>query len=246
MDRMLYLAMSAAKQTMTAQAAISHNLANATTNGFRADLLAFRSMPVFGDGQPTRVYAMAERPGIDFRHGSVHTTGNDLDVALNGDGWIAVQAPDGSEAYTRAGSLHLNANGLLQTATKQPVLGNGGPIAVPPAESLVIGIDGTISIRPVGQEATTLAQVDRIKLVDPPLESLVKGDDGLFRLVDGAQAPASATVRVTQGALETSNVNAVEAMVAMIELQRRFEMEVKAMQTAQENDASAAQMLRLT
>jgi flagellar basal-body rod protein FlgF len=245
MDHMIWLAMSGAKQTLAAQAAVTHNLANANTTGFRADFNVFRSQPVFGDGLPSRVYAQSERPGVDFETGSILQTRNDLDIAVNGRGFIAVIAPDGSEAYTRAGDLHLAAGGTLETAAGHAVLGNGGAIAIPPAESLAIGVDGTISIRPVGQDASTLAQVDRIRLVNPDTNDLVKGADGLFRMRDGGEAAPDAAVRIVQGALESSNVNSVEALVAMISLQRQFELQVKAMRTAQEVDASATQMLRL-
>ncbi len=246
MDRMLYLAMSGAKQILAAQRANTHNLANATTTGFRADFSAFRSMPVYGDGYPSRVYAMDERPGIDFSPGSVQYTGNELDVAVNGDGWIAVQAPDGTEAYTRAGDLRLTGNGLLQTSTGHPVLGNGGPIAIPPSEKLEIAVDGTVTAQPIGQGANALAQLDRIKLVNPPLSSLKKGEDGLFRLADGTNAPPDANVRLINGALEGSNVNAVEAMVNMISLARQFELQIQAMHTAEETDAAAAQLMRMS
>ncbi len=248
MDRMIYLAMTAAKNVLTAQAAVSNNLANASTSGFRADLSAFRAMPVFGEGHPDRVYAMAERPAIDFKTGAIVQTGNDLDVAVVGDGWMAVQSADGTEAYTRAGELHLTGNGQLVTATGLPVLGNGGPIAIPPAESLEIAPDGTISIRPLGQQANTLAQVNRIKLVNPGNELLEKGADGLFRIADepGAVVPPDAGVRLATGAIEASNVNSVEMMTAMISLQRQFELQVNAMRTADENASQAAQLLRLS
>ena len=245
MDRMIWLAMSGAKQTLTAQAAANHNLANASTAGFRADFNAFRAMPVFGDGHPSRVYAMSERPGVDFKAGSIVRTGNDLDVAVDGEGWLAVQAPDGSEAYTRAGNLRLDASGLLQTASGHPVLGNGGAIAIPPSETLNIGNDGTISVRPVGQGSESLATVDRLRLVRTPSSELVKGPDGLFRRSDGQPAAPDASVRVLQGAYESSNVNPIEMMVSLMNMQRQFELQVKAMRTAQENDAQSAQLLRL-
>jgi flagellar basal-body rod protein FlgF len=243
---MLYIAMSGAGQTLTAQAANAHNLANATTTGFKADLSQFRSMPVFGDGHPSRAYAQAERPAVDLRPGSLQATGRELDMAVDGDGWIAVQAPDGGEAYTRAGDLHLTANGQLQTGAGHPVLGNGGPIAVPPAEKLEIGADGTISIRPLGQQANTLAQVDRVKLVRLPPGELTKGSDGLFRLRDGAEASADGSVRLVAGALESSNVSTAQALVEMIDLARRFELQVKMMQTAEANADASVQMLRLS
>ncbi len=245
MDRMIYLAMSAAKQMLTAQAVSAHNLANANTTGFKADFESFRTMPVFGPGHATRAFALAERPGINYQTGSVESTGNDLDIAVSGHGFIAVQAPDGTEAYTRAGDLKVAVTGQLETGAGHPVLGNGGPIALPQSETILIGNDGTISIRPVGQESTTLAQVDRIKLVAPPLADLIKGEDGLFRQRDGASTPPDATVTVTRGALERSNVNVVGEMISMIEHARQYEMAVKAMSSAQENDAAGARILRI-
>jgi flagellar basal-body rod protein FlgF len=245
MDRMLYVAMTGAKQTLVAQAANAHNLANVSTSGFRADLAAFRAMPVFGPGQATRVYAMAERPGIDFSAGVVSNTGRELDVAVHGEGWIAVQGRDSREAYTRAGDLRVTPNGQLTTGSGLPVLGNGGPIAIPQYEKLDIGADGTISIRATGQAAAALATVDRIKLVNPPVEELRKGEDGLMRLRDGREADADVRVQLISGSLEGSNVNAVDALVNMLTLQRQFEMQVKMMRTTEETDAAAAQVMRL-
>ncbi|MFO1435228.1 MAG: flagellar basal-body rod protein FlgF [Gammaproteobacteria bacterium] len=245
MDRMVYLAMTGARQMLMQQAAASNNLANAATPGFRADLEAFRAMPVFGPGQPTRVYAMAERPAVDFKPGSIETTGNDLDVAVDGEGLLAVQARDGTEAYTRAGDLKLTANGQLETGNGLPVIGNGGPVAIPPSETMVIGNDGTVSIRPVGQGSDALVVADRLKLVKPDLKELVKGEDGLFRLKSGANADADASVRVIQGALESSNVNAVSEMINMITYQRNYETQIKAMHSAEELDTAAAQLVRV-
>lgn len=244
MDRMLYVAMSGAKETLIAQGNASNNLANAATPGFLADLNQFRSMPVFGQGYPTRVYALDERPQADFARGSIQNTGRDLDVAVKGGGWIAVQALDGSAAYTRRGDLWVDENGLLKTGNGLPVLGNGGPIAIPPAEKIEIGVDGTISIRPLGQAANALAIVDRIKLVNPAVDELRKGDDGLLRLDGGGEADFDATQRLAPGALEASNVNIVNEMVDMIEYARRFEMQVKMMRTAEENAEAGASLLR--
>ncbi len=246
MDQMIYIAMSGAEQTLEAQATNSHNLANLSTAGFKADLSQFRSMPVFGEGYPSRAYAMAERPGVDFRPGAIQSTGRELDMAVDGEGWIAVQDADGGEAYTRAGDLHLTANGLLETGAGYLVLGNGGPVAIPPAEKLEIAMDGTISIRPVGQTATALVEIDRIKLVKPPLDQLEKGGDGLFRVNGEEAVTVDAGVRLVGGALESSNVNAVDALVNMIGLARRFEMQVKMMRTAEDNAAAAAQIMRLS
>lgn len=245
MDRMLYVAMTGANQTMLAQTANSHNLANANTTGFRADLAAFRAMPVFGPGQPTRVYGMAERPGVNLASGTLTASGRDLDVAVHGDGWIAVQAADGSEAYTRAGDLRISESGVLVNGAGHPILGNGGPIALPPSEKVDIGGDGTISVRPTGQGATALVVADRIKLVKLEPQDIYKGTDGLMHRNDGLPAPADAAVNLVAGSLETSNVNVVEALVNMITLARQFEMQVKVMRTAEETDTASAQLMRL-
>ncbi|MFQ5660594.1 MAG: flagellar basal-body rod protein FlgF [Gammaproteobacteria bacterium] len=244
MDRMLYLAMSAAKNTLQAQAVVSHNLANASTTGFRADLLQFRSMPVFGAGKASRVYALPERPGTDFSPGRIDHSGNELDVAIDGEGLIAIQMPDGSEAYTRAGDLHMTSTGLLENGAGYPVLGNAGPISIPQAEKIEIAVDGTVSVRPSGQDEKTLVTVDRIKLVNPALELIYKGLDGQFRLKDSSLAAADANVRIIPGALESSNVNMVSALVDMIALARQFEMNIRTMHSVEENDQSATQILR--
>lgn len=245
MDRMLYVAMSGASETLLAQSANSNNLANASTTGFLSDLQQFRSMPIFGEGFPTRVYSMSERPNIDFTRGSIQSTGRDLDVAVRGKGWMAVQARDGGEALTRAGDLQIDANGLLKTGTGLPVMGNSGPIAIPPSEKIEIAADGTISIRPLGQTASELAVIDRIKLVTPPLSELEKGLDGLIRLKTGESAEPDSDARLTTGALESSNVNTVKSLVDMIELARRFEMQVKMMKAAKEMDEASASLLRM-
>ncbi len=245
MDRMIYLAAATAKQMLTAQAMAAHNLANASTVAFKADYDTFRAMPVFGPGHPTRAYAMTERSGINLARGEFQATGNELDIAVNDEGFIAVQAPDGSEAYTRAGDLSVTVTGRLVNGAGHPVLGNGGPIALPQFESILVGTDGTVSIRPLGQEATTLAQVDRIKLVKPDYADLKKGADGLFRLRDDTTAPPDATVTIATGMLEQSNVSIVSEMINMIEHARQYEMAVKAMRSAQENDAASARVLRI-
>ncbi len=246
MDRMLYIAMNGASQVMQAQAVNANNLANVSTTGFKADLAQFRAMPVFGPGMPSRVYGMVERPASDLSSGTVIATGRELDMAVQGDGWIAVQAADGSEAYTRSGDLHISSAGLLVNGAGHPVLGaSGAPIAIPPNEKLDIGVDGTITIRPLGQQANVLAQVDRIKLVKPDNAEMVKGDDGLMRANSGAPLPPDATVRLAGGELESSNVNAVDSMVRIIELARQYETQVKLMNTAKEDDASSDRLMRL-
>ncbi len=247
MDRMLYVAMSGAKQMMLAQAVNTNNLVNANTTGFREDLALFESNPLRGPGLPSRIYTQAEHKGVNLASGPMVETGRDLDVAIQGQGWIAVQDAEGGEAYTRAGNLKITALGSLVTADGQAVLGNSGvPIAIPPAAKVEIGRDGTITIQPPGQSPQSLAVVDRIKLVNPDEGLLFKGDDGLIRLRDGSVAEPDAGVTLEAGKLEMGNVNAVEAMVNMISLARQFEMSVKMMNIAKENDAASAQLMRIT
>jgi flagellar basal-body rod protein FlgF len=247
MDKMLYISMTGASQNTLAQRAHANNLANISTSGFQRDYEQARSMPVFGDHYPARVYAMTERPATDFTPGSLQETGRDMDVAIDGQGWIAVQAADGSEAYVRTASLQIDAFGQLRTGNGLPVLGNGGPIAVPPEQKVEIGQDGTISIRALGEAPNVMAEVDRIKLVNPDPKTMEKGADGLIR-VKGAVEPvaADATVRVTSGFLESSNVNAVAEMTAMLSLSRQFELHVKMMRTAEDDAAAMARVMQLS
>jgi len=245
MDRSLYIAMSGAKQTLLAQTSNANNLANAQTTGFKSDFEQFRSMPVFGPGYPTRVYAMAERPGSDMSMGSLHTTGNSLDVAIKGEGWFVVEGEDGAEAYTRAGDLRITPEGRLETGAGNAIYGNDGPIILPPAEKIDIGNDGTISIIPVGETASTLAVIDRIKMVKPELNNLEKLNDGFMHTKDGSVAEADGTVSLVQGALEGSNVNAVSALVEMIELARNFELQTKVMKNADDNSGVSAKLMQM-
>lgn len=242
---MLYVAMNGAKQNMLAQAVNSNNLANISTTGFRADLSAARSMPLFGgSGHPTRVYSMTEKPGIDFNQGAMSTTGRDLDIAVAGKGFIAVQAADGSEAYTRAGDLKTDNAGVLQTGAGHIVLGENGPITIPEASKVDIGKDGTISIAQVGGEGGSTI-INQIKLVNPEVRDLKRNEQGLFVLKNGQPADTAEEVSVVSGTIETSNVNAAAALVNMIELARQFEMQVKMLKTAEENNAQATQMMKL-
>jgi flagellar basal-body rod protein FlgF len=203
-------------------------------------------MPVFGETYASRVYAMEENPGTNFISGALQETGRDLDVAVNGEGWIAVQAADGSEAYTRAGELKVDSLGVLRTGNGLPVMGQGGPIALPPFEKITIGSDGTISIQSVGAGPESVAQVERIKLVNPELQQLYKGGDGLMRQRNGLAAPADAAVSIVTGFVEGSNVNAVESLTELISLSRQFELHVKMMNMAEENSESSARLLQLS
>jgi flagellar basal-body rod protein FlgF len=242
---MIYTAMSGARQVLERQATTTHNLSNAATTGFRAQIDSFRAVPVLGEGLPTRAFVADATVGADFTPGPVQHTGRDLDVALQGKGWFAVQAPDGSEAYTRHGSLTLSENGELQTQAGLPVLGDGGAIAVPPDVALSIAKDGTVSAIASGSTPGASVTLGRIKLVNPPEQALVRGNDGLFRLRDGGAADADAAVRLQGGALEGSNVNVADAMVDMISLARQFEMQMSLLRNAESNDTKASQLLSL-
>lgn len=244
---MLYVAMSGASQNSQAMQAHANNLANISTTGFRRDFEQARAMPVFGDSFPSRVFAMSERPATDFTAGALQETGRDLDVAAKGNAWIAVQAPDGGEAYVRTGSLEIDALGQLRTGDGLPVLGNGGPIAIPPEEKIEIGEDGTITVRGQGNNPNALATVDRIKLVTPDPKQLEKGTDGMIRLKQGQPAPQpDANASVQSGFLEASNVNAVDEMTSILALSRQFELHVKMMRTAEDDSQAMARVLQFS
>lgn len=246
MDRLIYTAMTGASHVLQQQAAVSENLANASTPGFRAALNTFRAVPLVGEGLPTRTFVVDSTAGSDFTPAPFHQTGRDLDVAVNGAGWIAVQGPDGKEAYTRNGSFQVTPNGVLQTRTGLDVLGDGGPITIPPDTEVTFAKDGTISTVPSNGQATSVVVVGRLKLVNPPPEQLERGGDGLFHLKDGTTATADANVGVVPGSLEGSNVNTVEAMVTMISLARKFDMQMKMLQSADNNSQRASQIMNLS
>ncbi|MDY7560774.1 flagellar basal body rod protein FlgF [Pseudomonas sp. 10B1] len=244
MDKLLYVAMSGASENAIAQKAHANNLANITTTGFQRDLEQARSMPVYGEVMPSRAYALSERPGTDFSEGAMMETGRDLDIAVKGGGWIAVQTPGGGEAYTSTASMNVDALGVLRTGNGLPVMGNGGPIAVPPQQQIEVGSDGTISIRSLGESPKVMAQIDRIKLVKPDLGNMEKGADGLLHTKDGKVAAADGAIQVESGFLHASNVSAVEEMTQVLALARQFELHIKMMKTAETNDESAARVLQ--
>ena len=243
MDRGLYVAMTGAKQIMQAQAVNNHNIANSNTVGFRADAVAFTSQPIYGAGFPTRVNAVAGNAGIDFTSGVLETTSQPLDIAVNGKGFIAVQGADGKEAYTRAGDLRVTDSGAVTTVSGQPVLSETGPLNIPPSTQVTVGNDGTISVVPQGLSPAAQSQVDRIKLVNPPTADLQKGDDGLLRLKSGGKAKTDETVTIASGELESSNVNAAQSLVNMIELQRLYELTIKSISSTDQNEQAALRLL---
>ncbi len=241
MDRMIYLSMSGAKATMQRQDTLANNLANVSTTGFRAELQAFRAVPVQGSGASTRVYALETTTGYDSSQGPITGTGRNLDVAVKGNSWLSVQALDGTEAYTRGGALELSNDGTLTTRSGLPVMGDGGPLQVPANSVVSIGIDGTVSAKGADGRSTA---VGKLKLVTPDA-ALTRGEDGLFRAASG-DLSADDTARVQEGALEGSNVSPVETMVAMISAARQFEAQMKMLQTAEANEKAAAQLLTMT
>ena len=240
MDRMIYLSMSGAKATMQRQETLANNLANASTTGFRAELQAFRAVPVRGDGASTRVYSLETTTGYDPTPGPMAATGRALDVAMQGNAWLAVQGLDGTEAYTRMGSLQVDAEGTLKTSGGLTVLGDGGPIALPANSTPQIAADGTVSVKQANGGVTS---VGRLKLVTPEA-ALQRGDDGLFRAGDG-DLPVDPNARVAEGTLEGSNVNPIENMVAMIAAARQFESQMKMLQTAEGDEKAASQLLSM-
>lgn len=245
MDKMLYIAMSGANQIQQAQTRVSHNLANASTPGFKADLDSFQARALYGEGQPSRVYTEAGGSGFDRSAGALIPTGGELDVAIEDRGFIAVQAPDGGVGYTRAGNLRLTETGVLETGAGHAVLGQNGPIVLPPGSRIEIGRDGTVSLVPPGERPNTLAVLDRIELADPDPTQMSKDDTGLLQLPGGQKAEPSANVHLVPGMLEASNVAPSRALIDMIALARQYEMQVKLMKTAEDNDAAASRLLRM-
>jgi len=245
MDKLLYIAMSGAKQNMHALSINANNLANAKTTGFKADLAQARAMQAYGEGLPTRVFSMTERASQNFDSGAMLTTGRSLDIAIEGDGFIAVQAGNGQEAYTRSGHLRVTEQGTLETNSGEMVLGENGPIQLPlPVNNIQISRDGTIMVQPEGAPSNVQEEAGRIKLVNTDVRLVEKGNDGLFRAKNGQALVADINVKVLGGTLESSNVNPINEMTEMIALQRQFEMQLKMMKTAEEIDSSASALLR--
>jgi flagellar basal-body rod protein FlgF len=240
----MYVAMTGAKQIMQAQAVNNHNIANISTIGFRADAVSFDSEPIYGPGYATRVNAVAGDAGTDFSSGTMETTGRDLDIAVNGKGFIAVRGTDGKEAYTRAGDLRLTPTGAVTTASGLAVLSESGPVVIPPSTQVSIGGDGTISVVPQGSQAFAVTQVDRIKLVNPATKDLQKGEDGLLRMKSGAKVKSDDTVTITSGVLESSNVNPALSLISMIELQRLYEFQIKSLNSSDTNEQAAEKLMQ--
>jgi flagellar basal-body rod protein FlgF len=242
MDRLIYTSMSGAKYLLERQATLANNLANAGTTGFRADTVGLRAVPTVSPQSGTRVFTVETTTGADFSQGPMTATGRSLDVAVQGQGWLAVQASDGSEAYTRNGSLQVGADGSLQLPNGLQVQGTGGPISIPAdVQTIVVATDGTVSVKAASSKTPT--SVGQLKLANPPASDLVKGADGMFRSQSGAAADADPSVRVASGTLEGSNVNVVEAMVGMIAASRQFELQMKMLSTAEQNEQKSGTVI---
>ena len=252
MDRLIYTALSGATQTLERQAVVANNMANASTPGFRAQLSMFRAVPVNGDGLATRAITASTTPGADLSPGDMTETGRSLDVAIDGDGWLAVQAENGEEAYTRAGGLQMDSTGLLRSNGNVVLSEFGAPLVLPLGAEVTIAPDGTISALGAGDQPNAIAEIGRLKLVNPEADQIARGGDNLFHPrnnedgTPGAPFAADDTVRVVSGAIESSNVNPTEAMVSMIENARRFEMQMKMISSIDENDQSANKLLSLS
>ena len=245
MDRFAYIAAAAAKQVQFAQGVNAHNLANASTTGFKQDLVEAETVYLVGEGAQSRAYSVIPDVPADFRAGMLEQTGREYDIAINGEGWFAVLGEDGTESLTRRGDLRIDEFGQLRNGEGLALMGNDGPIALPPASSLSIATDGTISIVPLGEPPNAIAVLDRIKMVNPPVESLRKTSSGLIQSGDGLPLIADGTIRLATGSLEASNVNPISAMVSMIELARQFEHHMKLLKTAEDLDTSSASLMRL-
>jgi flagellar basal-body rod protein FlgF len=245
MDRMIYTAMSGAKHILEQQATTAHNLANATSTGFKSQVDSFRAVPVIGDGLQTRAFVVDATVGADFNPGPIQATNRDLDVAVQGKGWFVAQRADGSEGMTRNGSFKVSENGILQTSTGLNVMGDGGPITIPPDTAISIAKDGTVSAISNNTSPGASNVLGRLKLVNPPETNLIRAEDGLFTTRDKSALEPDANVNVVGGSLEGSNVNVVDAMVTMISLAREFEMQMKLMQSAENNANKASQLLSL-
>ena len=245
MDKMLYLAMTGAKHIDLQQATTANNLSNVNTNAFKADLASFRALPVVGPGAPTRTYVVDNTIGHDMSQGSLMHTGSPSDFALGSPGFFAVQAADGSEAYTRGGGYVLDANGMMRTRSGLPITGDGGPITVPTGYQVQLGQDGSVVGVPQNGKDRTPQLLGQIKLVNPGDKEVYKGPDGLFRMNSGDTATADTNVKLVPETLEASNVNAVESLVQMISHGRQYEMNIKLMTNADQNDQKATQLLTM-
>ncbi len=246
MDKLVYIASSGAARLEQAQAVHAHNLANVSTDGYRREFVQALTHALESPGYEARAYGVIDSPGFDLSPGTLIETGNNLDVAVQGDGFLTVGLPDGSEGFTRSGALQIDQFGRVMTKDGFQVIGGSGPIALPPFEQIVIGADGGITLQPAGQGPDALIQVDILKLVNPQAEEIAKTPQGVFVRKDGQAQPFDPRVRVSTGVIESSNVSAVTEMIDILSIAREFELSVRLMRTAEENDEAAASLLRVS
>lgn len=201
---------------------IANNMANINTTGYKSQNLHFVEyvMPVadgtaFEPEDRAISYVDMFTTRTDFDHGSIKLTGNEFDLALNSDGFFVVQMEDGTEAYTRAGSFHLDATGQLVTSGGRPVLTEGGPITFSQEEDgrVLISSDGTISTEQGGRGRIRVVDFEDVRTLEKVGDTIFKGED---------PAPAQ-EVRLVQGAIENSNVYGVTEVTRMIEVTRAYD-----------------------
>lgn len=245
MDRLIHTALTGLRSAMARQSVTANNVANASTVGFRAEMTAARTMWITGQGMTPRPFNAGETSAADMRGGTVNQTGRDLDIALNADALLAVQAEDGSEAYTRRGDLQVSASGLVTTGDGRPVLGEAGPLTLPPADSVRIADDGVVWIVPTGGDPNTPQQVDRLKLVTPAGSQIQRGEDSLFRVANGGALPSDPAARVTPRSLESSNVQVSQALIDMIDASRAWDTQLNLVTSARDLDTAASELMRL-
>ncbi|MGL6042765.1 MAG: flagellar basal body rod protein FlgF [Sandaracinobacteroides sp.] len=243
MDRLVYTALTGLQRAQEAQGVTAHNLANAQVPGFRREMasLAAGYLSPGGAAASARVQSGGEAPNDMMNAGRVDTTGRPLDIAMNGDAWLAVADAQGGEALTRRGDLRFSAEGQLLTGDGRQVLGPGGPIEIGTGFSSVqIASDGRIQTR--AADDAPFVEVARLRLVTPDLSTLSRGEDGLFRSPD-AQPDETATITVS--ALERSNVEPAQALIELVQQSRSFEMQTKLLAAAREMDEASAALMRL-
>jgi flagellar basal-body rod protein FlgF len=241
-DRIAYTAMTGAKHTMGQLGNTAHNMANVHTPGFREVVTAFRAVPLEGEQADSRAFVVDSTPTAMFNPGPIETTDNPFDFAIQGQGFFAVRRSDGSEAYTRNGRFFRDEGGVLRIGRDISVVGDSGNITVPAGAEVEMNRDGTVWVRENGSQ--TLNQIGQIKLVNPNIRDLVRAEDGLFELPkDQPAAQPDPSVRVIQGSYETSNVSTANAMVQMINQQRMFELNMRMIQTSEQNARQANSLM---
>lgn len=244
-DRLAYTAMTGAKHAMGQLANTSNNLANAHTPGFRELVTSFRAVPLDGEQADSRAFVVDSTPTAIFNPGAVEKTDNPNDFAIDGDGFFAVRRADGTEAYTRNGRFFRDEEGTLKIGRGISVLGEDGPIAIPAGAEVEVGRDGALYVREAGERQYN--QVARFKLVNPNIRELRRAGDGFFELpTNQPPAPLDESVKVVQGSYETSNVNPASAMVQMINQTRMFDLNMRLLQTSDQNARQANVIMTLS